>query len=671
MPRTPQQIKEIVSGGKNRTKIKRAAEHQRRVGLHTRVDVIQTPHHKVPGSFLDFIASILPTEAKFRKFCALLRVPVPTVSLTDEIFSALEKVYDGRDPVIRREFTNESLEADYQEYWNTIGGGQKWRKQSAQAMRTAFNSLIVVDLPAEQVTERPEPYYYFLPVDRVVDFDEVDGVFNWVAFYGDDEKRTLAVYDVDEYAVYSLDAKTGMVGDVITANEHDLGYCPVQHFWQTSLNGDGFERRSPVSIQLGELDHLLKDVVFARHHKMYAGYPVWTGYKSNCNHQDIDREAYCHMGIMRDMNSNDGLVNPRTGGMVKCPKCSNPGEFAGPGTTILVDPPSGDNEMADLRNPAALIEPGVDLLKFNSEDNQQTAQRIFMAITGNSMESKDGQPINEKQVQSLFEAGTTALMTLKPNLEHPQNWLESTIARLRYGVDAIAEFVTNYGTQYYIVTAEMLLEAYHAAREKNASAYVLDTLEDQFIDTKYRHDSEMLERMRFLVNLEPCRHLSTDQAKELKDDGALSLIDYSIKANFSSLLARFERENGPVTTFGLALEFSARVRAVYESLKGYAMEVMPEVEAEPDPDGEGGDVDVSEEVKTKARVDAYGVAVRAGAITPQQADENSFRQALGLPPAGTEVSGDWSETGGVRKPITLQSETEPAPPGPPPEGENF
>lgn len=665
MPRTSQQIKEILSGGKNRTKIKRAAEHQRRVGLHTRVDVIQNPHHRVPGSFLDFVASILPTEAKFRKFCALLRVPVPTVSLTDEVFSALEKVFDGRDPVFRREFTNESLEADYQEYWESIGGGRKWRKQSGQAMRTAFNSLIVVDLPAEQTTERPEPYYYFLPVERIVDYDETDGVFNYVAFYADDEKRTLAVYDATEYAVYSLDAKTGAVGNVITANEHGLGYCPVQHFWQTSLNGDGFERRSPVSIHLGELDHLLKDVVFARHHKMYAGYPVWTGYKSNCGHQDVDREAYCHMGIMRDMTSNDGLVNPRTGGMVKCPKCSNPGEFAGPGTTILVDPPSADNEGADLRNPAALIEPGVDLLKFNAEDNLKAAQRIYMAITGNSMEAKDGQAINEKQVQSMFEAGTTALMMLKPNLEHPQNWVESTIARLRYGVDAIAEFVTNYGSQFYIVTAELILDAYHAAREKNASGYILDTLEDQFIDTKYRHDGEMLERMRFLVNLEPCRHLSTDQAKGLKEDGALSLVDYAVKANFSALLARFERENGPVTSFGLALQFPARVRAVYESLKGYATEVMPEEDPEATPAGDEGTPDISEEVKTKARMDAYGVGVRAGAITPQKADEDNFRVALGLPPAGTEVAGDWSESGGIRKPITLQIETEPTPPAPP------
>jgi hypothetical protein len=55
----------------------------------------------------------------------------------------------------------------------------------------------------------------------------------------------------------------------------------------------------------------------------------------------------------------------------------------------------------------------------------------------------------------------------------------------------------------------------------------------------------------------------------------------------------------------------------------------------------------------KAKFDAYGVAVRAGAITPSEVDEQSFRQEAGLPPMTPAVKGAWKEDKGFRRPITL------------------
>lgn len=57
--------------------------------------------------------------------------------------------------------------------------------------------------------------------------------------------------------------------------------------------------------------------------------------------------------------------------------------------------------------------------------------------------------------------------------------------------------------------------------------------------------------------------------------------------------------------------------------------------------------------QVKAQMDAYGVAVRAGVITPQPADEDSFRQKLGLPPMSNEAKSAWKDDKGVRRPITL------------------
>lgn len=55
----------------------------------------------------------------------------------------------------------------------------------------------------------------------------------------------------------------------------------------------------------------------------------------------------------------------------------------------------------------------------------------------------------------------------------------------------------------------------------------------------------------------------------------------------------------------------------------------------------------------KAEADAYGVAVRAGAITPQTDDERAFREKLSLPPMSEAALQAWQKDSGARRPITL------------------
>lgn len=61
----------------------------------------------------------------------------------------------------------------------------------------------------------------------------------------------------------------------------------------------------------------------------------------------------------------------------------------------------------------------------------------------------------------------------------------------------------------------------------------------------------------------------------------------------------------------------------------------------------------------KTTIDAYGVAVRAGAITPIQADEEHFRNMTGLPGMNEASEQAWRDAGGFRTPITLKVDEEP------------
>ena len=53
-------------------------------------------------------------------------------------------------------------------------------------------------------------------------------------------------------------------------------------------------------------------------------------------------------------------------------------------------------------------------------------------------------------------------------------------------------------------------------------------------------------------------------------------------------------------------------------------------------------------------LDAYGIGVRGGVITPCAEDETAFRKMMKLPDTPDSVLAEWKRTKGVRLPITLQ-----------------
>ena len=57
----------------------------------------------------------------------------------------------------------------------------------------------------------------------------------------------------------------------------------------------------------------------------------------------------------------------------------------------------------------------------------------------------------------------------------------------------------------------------------------------------------------------------------------------------------------------------------------------------------------------KAKADSYGVAVRAGNLTPQIIDEEKTREEFGLPPMSEAAKENWKESDGVRRPTTLKA----------------
>jgi hypothetical protein len=325
-------------------------------------------------------------------------------------------------------------------------------------------------------------------------------------------------------------------------------------------------KRSPITNALGDLDWHLFVSVSKRHLDLYAPYPIYSGFAADCDYEIDVEQTYeqCDGGFLKDR---EGRYLLRNGRIAECPACSKK-RIAGVGSFVEVPAPSMENNNADLRNPVQITTVDRASLDYNTEELERQRAAFLEQVTGFAGEKITAEAVNEKQVKAFFESRTNVLRSLKKDLETIQEWTETTICRLRYGA-AFVSATIDYGTEFYLLQADDLLDLYIAARDSGAGMLTLDLLQDQYLDTRFRNNPAELERSRMIVDIEPLRHIANERAAQLLDQGVISRDDYAVKANFSSLLLRFERENGPVTRFDVASDYDKRVQRIYETLISY------------------------------------------------------------------------------------------------------
>ena len=561
----PEIQKRFLEGSGKKSRINEAVQHEQRLCFHAESALGSTYASPALSGFLSWVEGILPRD-KYRTFVHLMRFPIPTVELTEQIFSALEKVFEGRNPVFSYQFTTPEAEADWQEYSDEVlHSRETWREKGMQTLMHSISSVMVVDLPAEQEGRLPEPYWYFLPISSVIDYRLSDdgNQFEWIAFHSGEN---IAVFDGAHYRLFAKN-DDGTIGALISEIPHDLEYCPARFFWSKSVSTKQPEvKESPVTKQLSDLDLYLFKYVSGVHLDTYAPYPIYWGFSADCDYEygEGDLRVSCEGGILRGFNDQYIL---RDGKIADCPACSV-NRFSGPGTYVEVDPPGPANENANLRDPVGALWPERSILDYNTEQIEALKDRIYRAVTGYGGEPSNDQAINEKQVMASFEARADVIRNLKINFEKAQTWVDSTICRLRYGATFTGASVS-YGTEFHLFSAESLLMWYQEARNEGADDPTLDGLYDQYLQTKHKNNPDRYYRARVLFDLDPLRHSTKKEAGELFAASVIEFDAYYLKVNFSTLIARFERENIPVQSFGAALEYDKKIEAIQAALNNY------------------------------------------------------------------------------------------------------
>lgn len=564
------QIKQILQKPSKRQVIQKAVNMQRRLRFHTETNVAVSDINQPTTIFLDWVKHLLPKD-KFNMFLQLFKFPLPTPAVVEDVYRELERVFYSRNSSSSYQFTDSELAEDWSQYKkNNLNEPEVWKITGWKRMQVSPNSILVVDLPQVQTSLRPEPYFYWLEIDAVIDYQTFrldENQLEWLIFKQPEHR--IAVFDDTSIRVYQLNEKNE-IQSLISEAKHDLGYCPARFFWSTQLNEKNKDlKKNPITKELSNLDWYLFFSISKQHLDLYAPYPIYSAYEADCNFENNETGDYCDGGFLRNAKGEYKILNDGT--VEKCPCCSEK-RIAGPGSFLEVPIPNQSEGVADMRNPVQITTIDKDSLDYNVNECARLKNEIVISVVGSGGTVSEKEAINETQVTANFESKTSVLNALKTNFELAQKFVEDTVCKLRYGGAFISSSV-NWGTEFYVFTVTELYSKYKQAKENGASNSELDAILQQILEVEYRNNPLVLQRMLILKQLEPYPHKTLDEVLKLYEKELLNENLVKLKINFSTLVEKFERENINIIEFASNKPMREKIDIINKKLLEYVTEI--------------------------------------------------------------------------------------------------
>lgn len=574
------QIKQILQRPSKRQVIQKAVNMQRRLRFHTETNIAVSDINQPTTIFLQWVKTLLPKD-KFNIFLQLFKFPLPTPAVVEDVYRELERVFYSRNSSSSYQFTDSELAEDWANYKkNFLNEPEIWKTTGWKRMQVSPNSILVVDLPQIQKSSRPEPYFYWLEIDAVIDYQLLgldDNAFEWLIF--NQPNHQIAVFDDTYIRVYQLNEKKE-IQSLVSEASHNLGYCPARFFWSTQLNEKNKDlKKNPITKELSNLDWYLFFALSKQHLDLYAPYPIYSAYEADCNFENNETGDYCDGGFLRNAKGEYKILNDGT--VERCPCCSEK-RIAGPGSFLEVPVPNQSEGVADMRNPVQITTIDKDSLDYNVSECARLKNEIVVSVVGSGGTVSEKEAINETQVTANFESKTSVLNALKTNFELAQKFIEDTICKLRYG-DAFISSSVSWGTEFYVFTVTELYSKYKQAKENGASNSELDAISQQILEVEYRNNPLVLQRMLILKQLEPYPHKTSDEVLRLFEKGLLDEKLVKLKINFSALIDRFERENINIIEFASKKPLRDKINIITNKLLEYVTENGLTAAAEPQP----------------------------------------------------------------------------------------
>lgn len=543
----------------------KAQNQQTRIAMHSDAGIDTS---KVVNSYFTRQVRSWLNPEKYSQFLNFITLPLSTTSLISDVNVSLSKCFDGVNRILELNCSDECLE-DARQYTEKVVDSieSNWFSWS----NSEFNGLLICDLPNEQTSDLPEPYFYFAPLSTVqaIKVDEQGKILSVAIKQFDD----YLVYDELAYYVYDATNPSNII--LRSRDEHSLGYCPATTLWQTPLAATNrFVKKSPISYVLGDLDKLLFFDISNFDLGTYSRFPILSVYNFDCDYV-MDDGSRCVSGYMKG-GDNKYIFESNT--LKPCPVCSQRG-LRGAGTVIKVDPPDIENSDSDLIKPVHITSPDIDTLEYNDTDVATRRNKLYTDLTGYETSTVNKQAINEKQVLATFERLESSLRFVQENVEKTETFIIDTVLKLRHGDDYESCYVS-LGTEHFILPTSELLNLYKLSKEANFSPSTLDLLEERYYVSQFRNNASALQRQKMIFDLDLFRHKDVEDVAEMFDKGVVSKRDYLYKFNFNSYIQKFEIENSKINLFGQTLKYSTRINNIRNSIYKYVDEQLKTIEDE-------------------------------------------------------------------------------------------
>lgn len=576
------EIEERLKSPSLSDELREVQKHDQRVIFHTEptAKTNQIPYY---NEYLGWVRQILD-EKKHDVFAHLLTLPIETVDFTEGVLGELRKALCAQDKNISFNLVSKELNQDFRNYIDGLNDEMFWESEAFSAMKSNINAVMIVDLPKlpvvegelQQASKYANPYYYLLDPGKVVDAKvHRNGKMEWLIFQGKGENVYYA-FDDDFFRLFIY--KDNKI-DGLIETPHELGYCPARMFWSTPFNNKSkFQRRGPVSNSLGKLDWLLFCGTASKHSTLYAGFPIYVMFAQKCGYKDADGNV-CENGLVRK-SVRVGNTDQFRMTAEPCPSCKDK-KMLGPGT-IMTAPAMRKADDPNLLDGVNVIGAQTEDLKWLAEYIEKQELNLQWNMIGVAREIGNDAAKNELQVSSGFESRMNVITWVATNFQIAHKWVLETVGRLRYGNAFMAANV-NYGTKFYLYEADELIAEYDLSKKSGLPNFELSEQINQILNTKYRTNPNMMQRVSILKELEPYLNYNLEELG--KQPGKVDERNLTLKKNFDDFISRFEREFMDVVSFMPFADFDTKISFIKEVLMGYVDELSPD-EAEtgvPDP----------------------------------------------------------------------------------------
>ncbi len=541
-------MNELIKNPKHRKELEASKLHHQRLSFHSDIVLRKENASRYYATLMYWIGLMLPAD-KRRRIEDLITFPLSTNELMKDIFIGLERVWYAKNYIEKHTFISDEYETDFSSYLKQIKIRHMWQVEGWSSLKTGIDSVVVVDLPALQLMPRPEPYFYFISPNEIIDMDvDERNDMKYIIFTHENNTGDVELLVYDSISMRKYQYKDRKKGNLIAETMHELGYVPARMFWSDKLqDGNYINKRSPITDSLGDLDWLLFFKTSKKYLDLHAAYPIYITYDVTQENESKDKPTYWDGQRKETDHKGKG--------------------FMGPGSFTTIPPPLvGQPDM--MTNPIQVVGAEIEACKFSVDEVDRLSVDIYRSCVGSDGEMLTKEAVNEKQVEANFKSREEVLINLARNLSEIMTWTYSTLAQMRYGIFFINSTV-DFGEDFYLETADQLIESYSDARSKGVNDLILDTMNEKILDVSFKHRSKERERANIYKYLDPLPGLSIPEATAMVSTQAVTIEELKIKANLLKYLRMFELEYGDMVDY-MPNNFQKKIETINQKIKEYA-----------------------------------------------------------------------------------------------------